>query len=197
MGTNETPTPPRAELRATRVSIRPYVAADAQALLDLRQTNKDFFAPYEPSSVVLPQTVAEQRERLAAEGAEWDAGRRYTFGIFTLPGDELVGQVQLSHVTRGALQNANLGYFIGEAANGKGYATAATRLALDFAFDVADLHRVQAGTLRDNRRSMRVLEKAGFRREGTALRYLEIKGVWEDHEIFAITREEWRGDVVT
>lgn len=187
----------RIELQGSRIAIRPYVVADAQTLLDLRRGNKDFFAPYEPSSVVLPQTVEEQQERLAAEDVEWDADHRYTFGIFTSPGDELVGQVQLSNVTRGALQNANLGYFIGEAVNGKGYATEATRLALVFAFDVADLHRVQAGTLRDNRRSMRVLEKAGFRDEGTALRYLEINGVWEDHEIFAITREEWTRDVVT
>jgi ribosomal-protein-alanine N-acetyltransferase len=37
-----------------------------------------------------------------------------------------------------------------------------------------------------------VLEKLGFREEGLALRYLRINGVWEDHRIFAVTREEWR-----
>ena len=169
--------------------------ADAQALLDLRLRNKEFFAPYEPSSVIRPRNLAEQRERLDADEVEWDAGRQYTFGIFA--GEKLVGQVQLSHVTRAALQNANLGYFVDENANGKGYATEATLLALHFAFDLAELHRVQAGTLRENRRSMRVLEKAGFRHEGTALRYLEINGVWEDHELFAITREEWTGSPVT
>jgi ribosomal-protein-alanine N-acetyltransferase len=42
-----------------------------------------------------------------------------------------------------------------------------------------------------NRASIRVLEKNSFRREGYALRYLRIAGEWRDHEIFAITREEW------
>ena len=39
--------------------------------------------------------------------------------------------------------------------------------------------------------SLRVLEKAGFRREGLAARYLRINGAWEDHILLAITLEEW------
>jgi ribosomal-protein-alanine N-acetyltransferase len=42
-----------------------------------------------------------------------------------------------------------------------------------------------------NTASIRVLEKAGFREEGLALRYLKIAGVWEDHTLFAVTLEEW------
>jgi ribosomal-protein-alanine N-acetyltransferase len=41
-----------------------------------------------------------------------------------------------------------------------------------------------------NVRSIRVLEKAGFRDEGLAERYLLINGVWEDHRMYAITAEE-------
>lgn len=187
----ETPTPARAELRGAVAAIRPYTTEDAPALLDLRRRNRDFFAPYEPSSVVVAQTLDEQRQMLEAERIEWTNDRRYTFGIFALDGDDLVGQVQLAHVMRVALQKATLGYFVDRNANGKGYATDAVRLAVRFAFESAQLHRLEAGTLTDNHRSMRVLEKADFRHEGTALRYLEINGSWEDHEIFAITREEW------
>jgi ribosomal-protein-alanine N-acetyltransferase len=42
-----------------------------------------------------------------------------------------------------------------------------------------------------NVRSIRVVEKAGFRREGRALKYLNIAGAWEDHDIFALTLEDW------
>ena len=38
-----------------------------------------------------------------------------------------------------------------------------------------------------NVRSQRVVEKCGFRHEGVALRYLRINGVWEDHDIYAMT----------
>ncbi|HEU5148977.1 MAG TPA: GNAT family protein [Iamia sp.] len=42
-----------------------------------------------------------------------------------------------------------------------------------------------------NTASRRVPEKLGLRDEGTALRYLEINGVWEDHVRYAIPAEEW------
>ena len=41
-----------------------------------------------------------------------------------------------------------------------------------------------------NPKSLRVIEKLGFRREGYAERYLQIAGKWEDHILFARTREE-------
>ena len=42
-----------------------------------------------------------------------------------------------------------------------------------------------------NAKSHRVAEKVGLRDEGTAARFLQIRGVWEDHVRYAITREEW------
>ncbi len=53
------------------------------------------------------------------------------------------------------------------------------------------LHRLQVSIIPRNRPSLRVAEKLGLRNEGTALRYLEINGVWEDHVRFAITSEDW------
>ncbi|WP_341849645.1 GNAT family N-acetyltransferase [Thermoflavimicrobium dichotomicum] len=45
-----------------------------------------------------------------------------------------------------------------------------------------------------NHASIRVLEKAGFRKEGFSRNYLKINGNWEDHFIFAITQEDLRQD---
>jgi ribosomal-protein-alanine N-acetyltransferase len=36
-----------------------------------------------------------------------------------------------------------------------------------------------------------VVEKLGWRHEGRAERFLEINGVWEDHDRFGFTAEEW------
>ena len=107
--------------------------------------------------------------------------------------DHLIGRIALSNVVRGPWQNATMGYWVDQAANGRGHATSAVLLLCAFAFDHARLHRVQPAIMPRNARSRRVVEKAGFRREGTALRYLKIAGVWEDHDIFALTREDWRG----
>jgi [ribosomal protein S5]-alanine N-acetyltransferase len=112
-------------------------------------------------------------------------------GVFLEAGDELVGRVQLSGISPSPFENAYLGYFVSERHNGRGYATAGVRLAVDVAFAEIGLHRVQAAVIPRNLASIRVLEKAGFRNEGLALRYLQIAGVWEDHLLYAVTAEEW------
>jgi len=56
---------------------------------------------------------------------------------------------------------------------------------------VADL--VEAPCLPHNEGSRTVLLRTGFEQEGYARRYLQIDGKWQDHLLFAILREEWRG----
>ncbi len=110
----------------------------------------------------------------------------------TGPVDRLIGRVALANVVLGSWRNATLGYWIDQASNSRGHATEAVLLALAFAFDDLSLHRVQPAVMPRNTRSIRVVEKCGFRDEGLALRYLQINGVWEDHRIFAMTAEDWR-----
>ena len=64
-------------------------------------------------------------------------------------------------------------------------------MALRFAFEELRLHRVQIAIIPRNIASRRVVEKLEIREEGTAVRYLEIDGNWEDHVRYAITSEEW------
>ena len=113
------------------------------------------------------------------------------FGIFLEKDEELVGRAQSSGISGAPFANAHLGYFVSEAHNGRGYATEAVRQAVEHAFAELGLHRVQAAVMPRNTASIRVLEKAGFREEGLAVRYLKIAGIWEDHTLFAVTLEEW------
>src|SRR5690606_34212843 len=94
-------------------------------------------------------------------------------------------------VQRGPFQSAFVGYWIDEAHAGHGYIPEAVVLTLRYAFDELGLHRVEAVIVPRNARSRRVAQKLGLRDEGTAVRLLQIQGVWEDHVRYAITREEW------
>src|SRR6185437_2002359 len=94
-------------------------------------------------------------------------------------------------VAPAAGENAYLGYWIDAEHQGRGLMTEAVRAATTFALEAAGLHRVQAAVMPRNGASQRVLEKAGYRREGLATRYLCIAGIWEDHVLFATTAEEW------
>ncbi len=55
------------------------------------------------------------------------------------------------------------------------------------------MHRLEAACMPGNGPSLRVLEKAGFRREGVARRYLKINGTWEDHVLLALLLEDRNG----
>ncbi|WNQ09775.1 GNAT family protein [Paenibacillus aurantius] len=171
------------------VYIRRYEPSDAPAQLELRLRNRTFMAPYDPVRPASFYTLEGQREQLERSLAGWEKDEEYAFAVCLVEGGELIGRVALSSVVRGAWQNANLGYFIDSAHNGKGFATEAVRQAVAFAFGEAGLHRVQAAIMPWNRPSIRVVEKAGFRLEGLAVKYLRIHGQWEDHRIYAVTND--------
>jgi [ribosomal protein S5]-alanine N-acetyltransferase len=172
----------------TAIYLRRLEVADAEALLEMLLRDRSFLDQWEPTRSERFYKLESHQKRLEAlQGDESFAD----FGIFLADGDELVGRIQLSGISRGPFQNAYLGYFVSERHNGRGYATEAVRQAVHAAFGELGLHRVQAGVIPRNLASIRVLEKAGFREEGLALRYLQIAGVWEDHKLYAVTAEEW------
>ncbi len=184
------PTPP-GRLEAERTAIRPTHPRDAEAMLALRVRNAAFLAPYDPLRPRSFLTLAGQQAMLAADDRARREDRGYAFVVLDrTEGDAPIGRVNLFHIVRGPRQSAGMGYWLDEAHGGSGHATAAVRLACGAAFEHLGLHRLEPAVMPRNRRSARVLEKAGFRREGRAVRYLEIAGVWEDHDLYGLTAEE-------
>ena len=164
------------------VGIRVVSADDAEAFADLLTRNRAFLATWDPVRDDGYFTVDGQRDLLARslrryrQGVDWP-------GVVTLDGAP-VGRVNLNNLIRGAFCSADLGYWVDQAHNGRGVATAAVAAVVRLAFTELGLHRVQAGTLLHNHGSQRVLERNGFSRIGMAPRYLQIAGRWQDHLLF-------------
>lgn len=167
--------------------LRPLDPSDAQAMLDLRLRNREHFLTGEPLRPDSWFTLDAQRRALEAAAQERAAGTRELFGV--IEDDVVAGYVSLSQIFRGAFQSCYLGYAIDRERSGEGLGTAAVAAAVEHAWEIG-LHRVQANVIPTNTGSRRVLEKNGFRHEGTALRYLHIGGRWADHDMFAKTVEE-------
>ena len=182
----------RLRLEEAPTAIRPTEPSDAREQLGLRLANRDHTGPWDPLRDESFYTEAGQRLELDLDQRSWAAGNAYAFAVLDIEGrDRIIGRVALSNVVRGPWQNATLGYWIDQDAGGRGHASRAVRLALEFAFEHAGLHRVQPAIIPRNIRSVRVAEKVGFRLEGRALRYLKINGAWEDHDVYALTVEDW------
>ena len=69
---------------------------------------------------------------------------------------------------------------------GKGYMGEALPQMVAFAFDELGLHRLEANIRPENEASLRLVQSAGFHKEGYSPRYLNIDGDWRDHERWAI-----------
>jgi ribosomal-protein-alanine N-acetyltransferase len=176
-----------------RTAIRPLERSDADELGVLVAANRAHTEPWDPVRGEAYYTRAGQAEMLRRDLEAWDAGSGYAFAVLERDaGDRIIGRVALGNVVYGAWRNATLGYWVAADVGGRGHATSAVLLACRFAFERAGLHRVQPAIIPRNRRSIRVAEKAGFRLEGRALRYLNIAGRWEDHDVYAMTEEDWR-----
>lgn len=173
------------------ITLRDLTADDANSVVELLLENRTFLRPWEPVRPERFFTPQGQRSALRRSESDRRADRGYDFAIIGQATGRMIGRITLSNVARGAWQNASVGYFVSEAHCRRGHATEAVRQVLGFAFGPADLHRIQAAVLPRNEGSIRVLQKNGLRDEGLARRYLEIDGAWQDHRIFAITREEW------
>jgi ribosomal-protein-alanine N-acetyltransferase len=180
----------RMEMNGTHIYLRPLECKDAEELLAVRQANFSFLQPFEPIRPEHYYTLDEQRNLIDHGRKAAENDQAFAFGIFLNETHALIGRIELSGVARGPFQNANLGYFLDQEHNGKGYTTEAVSLCVKYGFEQVDLHRIQAGVMPRNLPSIRVLEKASFRHEGLAKRYLKINGVWEDHALFAITAED-------
>jgi ribosomal-protein-alanine N-acetyltransferase len=130
------------------------------------------------------------RRRLRRYARDRKEGRSLSFLLFNASNDDLLGGLTLSNIRRGVSQSATLGYWMGERHAGKGHMSAAVAMILPFCFDVLNLHRVEAACMPTNTPSIRLLEKAGFQREGYARNYLLINGSWQDHLLFACLAED-------
>ena len=109
---------------------------------------------------------------------------------------ELVGQLNVSNILHGSASTAFIGYWISPTVAGKGITTIAVALATDYMFKVVGLHRIEIDIRPENKASLRIVEKLGFRFEGTKKGFIHINNAWRDHSVFALTAEEVPGGLL-
>jgi ribosomal-protein-alanine N-acetyltransferase len=109
----------------------------------------------------------------------------------TLPADDRVigfGRLGLSGV-----QAAKLGYAVKASEWGKGYATDAARLLINFAFGPVGLHRISAAIGPDNGPSIALVKRLGFTYEGRLRDHVFTNGGWRDSALYSVLAHEWEG----
>lgn len=180
----------QAELKGDRVVLRHPRGSDYRAWAELRRDSRDFLEPWEPRWA--PDELARRawRERLRQYVQDRRRGYGHTFFVFERRSGTLAGGISIGNIRRGVAQSGQIGYWMGEKFAGHGFMGEALSLVVDYGFRGLGLHRIEAACIPDNKRSIRVLEKAGFSREGLLRSYLRINGAWRDHLLFALIDED-------
>jgi ribosomal-protein-alanine N-acetyltransferase len=177
--------PPAALEIGRRDFLRTLTAGHRDELLALIETSRDALRPW----VAPPAGRAEfgaylRRSRRSTERA---------FLVCRLEDRAIAGVINVSQIFHGNFRSAYLGYYAGARFIGQGYMSEGLRLVLRHAFGALGLHRLEANIQPKNLASIRLVRRAGFRREGFSPRYLKVRGRWRDHERWAITAEtSWR-----
>jgi RimJ/RimL family protein N-acetyltransferase len=143
------------------VTLRPLGPDDAPAIHELHGL-PDVVATSVPP--VAPDR-AEIEARCTQSASRWLAGERADLVIRDTTSDLIAGEIGLYYQEPHTGQ-AMIGYSLLPAWRGRGYATRAARLVARWAFGTVGIARLVAGTMPTNIASQRVLEKAGFQREG-------------------------------
>ena len=130
-----------------------------------------------------------------ADADEWIAlnAKRTTLANFAIcDGGGPIGSVGLTLREADYRHSAEIGYWLGQPFWGRGIATAAVQALTTYAFEALDLIRLEAHIFARNHASARVLEKAGYQREGLLRQASMKEGEALDNVLYAALKDEWR-----
>ncbi|MCS7012563.1 MAG: GNAT family protein [Chloroherpetonaceae bacterium] len=173
-----------------RLYIRPVEMHDAQALTDAINASLETLRPWMPWAQT-KVTLEAELKFIENAIAEMFTNKSLTFCICLRQGDEILGTVG-THTIDWLNFKTAIGYWIVSAHQGKGYASEATLLLLEYLFTDMNLYRVSASAAPNNLASARVLEKLGFQFEGVQRGAFLVGTRWQDLREYAILQPEYK-----
>jgi [ribosomal protein S5]-alanine N-acetyltransferase len=110
-------------------------------------------------------------------------------GFLVRSSGEIAGVININNIVMGAFRSGYLGYYVFSGYQGRGVMSGGLKPVMEAAFGNLGLHRLEANIQPANQPSIRLVQRAGFSKEGFSPSYLMVDGLWRDHERWAITTE--------
>jgi len=165
-------------LEGKNVNLRVEEKEDLQLVAEWIN-NPEYFGIYNPLMQLSRSELEKGFDKFTPE-TKW-------FFIEKKDGSKIGG---ISHFPAGKL--LEIGYALIPSERGKGYCTEAAKIMVDYLFLSKDIVRIQTHIDPRNIASWKVIEKAGFKKEGTVRKSSFFKGEWRDMLLYSILREEWK-----
>jgi ribosomal-protein-serine acetyltransferase len=153
-------------LDTERLIIRKYAEGDGRELcLLLERNNNREFLKKNVEEVSSIETEREAEIRVRKRSAEWIARDRFVMGIWLKSQSMYVGEIWIEP-KKWEVPSFEIGWFLDQGYQGRGFATEAVRRSLEFLFNDLNAHKVIVITRDTNTKSYKLAERLGFHREG-------------------------------
>jgi ribosomal-protein-alanine N-acetyltransferase len=180
---------PKIDITNGFLRIREYSPKNAATLSSVIQNNRNSLNHTFPITVSRTGTPAEAAKYISDKIREREQGVIALCGIFSTE-DTLIGQFNFTKFDW-SVPKCEAGYFIDGSLNGKGYATAATILAIDWAFSELKMEKITFRIWPENHASLAVARKVGAREIGVAKNdFRSADGLLYDALLFEILRNK-------
>lgn len=166
----------------SRITLRRTSRADGPALIKGHLESRVYHLPW-----VEPFTDAAGFDTWFAQKS---TGPHVSLVALDRESGDIAGVVNINEIVLGIFQSAYLGFYAMARFAGQGLMTEAVGQAVQFAFSDLGLHRLEANIQPDNARSIALVKRLGFQKEGFSPRYLKIGGEWRDHERWTILADQ-------
>lgn len=169
------------ELKGSVFTLREWQAGDEQSLQE--QANNKNISCYLFDIFPYPYTM-EDAEKYVSSHQNQNPLTNFAIIIDY----KVAGGIELKQGKDIYKKNASLGYWLGQDFWCRGIMTEAVKLVTSYAFENFDVIRIQANVNANNPASMRVLEKAGFQKEGVLKRAIVKYGEIMDEHLYALVK---------
>jgi RimJ/RimL family protein N-acetyltransferase len=175
-------------LEGAQINLRKLKKSDAHSI---HSHAKDYEIYRYTAVIPHPYRLKHALEFIPKTWKEMRANTGCALGMEDPNTGRIIGMISLMKIDAKS-RNAELGYWLGKKHWGKGITSEAVRLILNFGFKKLGLRKVYARVMHPNRASARVLQKSGFRPEGTGRKHIFKDGRWYDELRFGLLKEEYQ-----
>ncbi|MBP5491403.1 MAG: GNAT family N-acetyltransferase [Clostridiales bacterium] len=174
-------------LQTKRLLLSVYKPCAGAEVTSYLVRNRAFHKPFQQTHSDRYYTVKEQKSYLRSDLNQYKNNSLVGLWISKIddPG-RIIGRISFYAIIGGCMNSCYVGYHIDEAEQGNGYMSECLRAGTEFMFKYYRLHRIQADILPANTRSVNCAVGCGFEKMGYNIKYMEIDGTYQDHEMYVL-----------
>ncbi|MDP3916101.1 MAG: GNAT family N-acetyltransferase [Bacteroidota bacterium] len=173
-------------LETKRLIIRPIALDDKDEIFEYRsdrETNK--YQGWIPTTVADVEIFIGKISKQINEPGTW-----FQFAIVEKETKKVVGDLGV-HFFDSENKQVEIGCTLNKYFQHQGYATEAVKSVIDYLFKELNKHRIITSIDPDNKNSIRLVERIGFRKEAHFVESLWVNGKWVDDLIYALIEKDW------